>query len=1279
MTGAFQGTVTSSATGEPVAGATALIINQQTGQTYTKTSDQRGRFYQGLLQPGVYTIRVSAQGFATAEVVQRLFITKAGEVVPVPVSLDPVPAAAAGATPTPQPALTEEDTDVRARINATDGRQSGSFTEREVSNLPLGGTTLFRTFDELTLLLPGVAPPPQTLGTVAGPGIGAGVGSAGQFSVNGLRSRANNFTVDGSDNNDEDIGVRRQGFVALNSQPIESVKEYQAITLLAPAQFGRNIGAQVNAVSKSGGETTHGEVYGLFNSSRLNARDFFDTTNGNAATPLLVGDQRVVTATGRRPDLLLGVGRLRFFPINPVPVVVRNQSGGKDSFTLGQGGIALGGPLSDAAPGANPSMFYFISAEGHLLHATKEANFAVPTVSQRGMFVTGATSNVTLNDRVTGAPVNRFTFPVGSTGGNSIFSLFPFPNNPNGVYGANTLTQQLPANAEGKILSGKFDGNFKYRGRQQSLTARYNFTQDWREIPVTGGAVFSTLRPRVRTQNLSIFLNSEVTGVGSTRPVFNQVRLSYGRTRLDFEEVRDQEFLLPSVASDPVFGSFGLLNARLLENLTSPGATAGRVVANIGDVFYFTNPACGTTSAPRNCTTEDEIGPVGQVIIAGFSPVGIDVNNFPQRRVNNTYQLADTLTLRAGDHSYVFGADTRRTELNSDLPRNARQLITFNGVPTVESVPTATQGLFRLPSAMLRPEDLAAAGAATGSYLTLAAPGNSNINLRFYQLNFFGQDSWRVRPNLSLSYGLRYEYNTPPREANRRIEDTFDSAELNLAPGLRDFIAGRTRIFDPDRNNFAPRVGMAYSPNLFGRTGRTTVIRAGYGLFYDQILGAVVSQSRNVFPSFLTLNLAGGQGNEFFGTSNGFLSISNVSSPTSFQGIPFVRPGTPNVPFSTTAFNISLANCRIRGGGPGCIGQPTARIDANPVGVTMPARRLDTPLAHHYSFTVEQQLGTNVAVSASYVGTLGRNLLRFTTPNLGPNNYTVVQSLGIASNVNTTPVLFGFSLTPGARPTPSNTFAGGRPNRGVGVVNLFETTAASRYDSLQLQLRGWVRRSLQYQAAYTFSKALDEVSDVFDLAGAFALPQDSFDLAAERGLANFDARHRLSYHFAYDLPALNSAGGITRALLGGFRLAGTGRFQTGQPFTVNSIFDVNLDGNLTDRLDNTGGLVMTGDRHQPLRLTTSDLTTLLAPAGQDGRIGRNTFRAGNLLDLNMALIKMFRLNSSQSINLRVDAFNFINRANFGIPVRVLEAPAFGRATETVTPGRRVQFALKYSF
>src|SRR5207248_7550929 len=122
------------------------------------------------------------------------------------------------------------------------------------------------------------------------------------------------------------------------------------------------------------------------------------------------------------------------------------------------------------------------------------------------------------------------------------------------------------------------------------------------------------------------------------------------------------------------------------------------------------------------------------------------------------------------------------------------------------------------------------------------------------------------------------------------------------------------------------------------------------------------------------------------------------------------------------------------------------------------------------------------------------------------------------------------------------------------AINRFGSTASSRYDSLQLQMRGRFHRSLQYQASYTLSKATDDVSDVFDLAGAFALPQDSLTLAGERGPANFDARDRFSYYVVYDFSKGAKRGPVQRFLLDGLQVASTGRFYTGQPFTVNSIF-----------------------------------------------------------------------------------------------------------------------------
>jgi hypothetical protein len=234
-----------------------------------------------------------------------------------------------------------------------------------------------------------------------------------------------------------------------------------------------------------------------------------------------------------------------------------------------------------------------------------------------------------------------------------------------------------------------------------------------------------------------------------------------------------------------------------------------------------------------------------------------------------------------------------------------------------------------------------------------------------------------------------------------------------------------------------------------------------------------------------------------------------------------------------------------------------------------------------------------------------------------------------------------------------------------------------------VQARGRFMKRMQYQVAYTLSRTEDDVSDVFDLAGAPALPQNSNPgspnfRAGERGPSNFDARHRFSYNFIYELPEYKDRNAALRFFFGGLQIASSGFFQTGQPFTVNSIFDVNLDGNLTDRLNTTNGIVVTGDRSQPLMLT-ADPATLRAAFGQDGSVPRNSFRAGNVLDLDLSFIKKFAITESKGLTFRMDIYNFTDRANYGIPVRFLEAPGFGRATDTVTPGRRIQFALKYTF
>src|SRR5438132_277452 len=315
----------------------------------------------------------------------------------------------------------------------------------------------------------------------------------------------------------------------------------------------------------------------------------------------------------------------------------------------------------------------------------------------------------------------------------------------------------------------------------------------------------------------------------------------------------------------------------------------------------------------------------------------------------------------------------------------------FNGTPGAQRAPTGAVQL----TGFLRPIDLAAASAPSGVLQVVQTSPDSKIDLRYHQYNYLAQDDWRARPNLSLSLGLRYEYNSPVAESQRRIEKTFKDSSLGLVPGLETFLAGRQRIYDPDRNNFGPRLGFAYSKHLIG--GRS-VFRAGYGIFYDQAIGAVVSQSRNVFPNFLTLNFAGGtpnQGGVGFNITDPslpFFPCRNADGAVRF--VPVTQPGTLNTLNPVVSLQCLVTiNTSFPGG----------------FGFTLPARKFEMPTAHQYAFIFEQQLRSRLVVSLAYVGTQGLHLLRLTTPNLGPNAFLIPTVINV---VNNQPNVSGLAIVP---------------------------------------------------------------------------------------------------------------------------------------------------------------------------------------------------------------------------------------------------------------------------
>lgn len=1126
--GAAKGRVYDLASGQGIPAARVSVVNNDTGSQRFFTTNQDGWYTATGLITGQYTISAKAQGYenipnSDLSVISdfRVDLATTNEARFPPIALQKIGGAPAPPSPTPEKGV-ERLTDTRS------ASRGGNFSELELLTLPLPGV---RTFDDLALLLPGVAPPPLAIGRNVGPGVGPGVGTSGQFAVNGIRSRSNNFTIDGSDNNDQDIGVRRQGFTALTAQPMESVESVRVTALLAEPQYARNMGAQVNAVSRYGGGTVHGTIYGFLTDSRLRARDKFDLIGG--------------------------------------------PSGEQDPFTRASYGFALGGPV------ARNKTHFFGAFEHQDLNASHEFHFAVPTKSERGLFNSGTkglTPCTTVQNQTTCAS-SPTLFPTSETG-NAFFSFFPFPNNPSGPYGPNNFTEVIPANAHGSVFSLRLDHEFKLRGAASTLSGRYNFLDDDTILPVTGDALFSSVRALVRPQDFATFLNSQLSD-----RMTNIFRFSYGRTHLDFDEVRDPH-LLPAGQglTDPRERQF-LLNAPLRENRSSNGK----------ENFVATGRS-----------TEDILGPIGQVIVSNYSPVGVDVFNFPQSRTNQTFQYADTLFHDAGRHRLTFGVDTRRIHLDSRLDRNFRPLAVFRGAKDLASSntfikePRELEGLANLYFG----RDFAAVGAPIGFFQALSSDPDSTIRLRYWETAYFVSDKIQFNPSFMLTLGLRYELTTVPTEADRRIESTFNSSAVQSliaeekrqfgSSGFEQFLAGRSKIYERDNNNLAPYFAFAWDPTRSGKMA----IRGGYGIYYDQILGAVISQSRDVFPRFVPVNLAGARSLKPTRDSGGNVVLGFVGQDDRKD---FIQPGTLNrLTIDPVTLLIRLTG--LNGGGSAFV---------------LPEANLVTPYSQHWSLTIERQMGTDLLISVAYVGTKGTHLLRFDTPNLGLNSIPKVVSLPVTSGE---PSFRGINVPPSSNGGASF----GRPFPLLGSFTAIKSDADSTYHSLQVQANKRFSRGLQLTTSYTWSHAIDEVSDLFDLAGTLALPQDVFDRRRERGDANFDVRQRFAYSLIWDLPGFDN-----KNFIGGWQVASIGVFQTGQPYSVISCCDDNLNGNLTDRVANLAGPT-----------------------------GRNEFRAPGTYNVDLALNKFFTLGEGKKIEFRTEFYNLFNRTHYGIPVHQL---AFGNA------------------
>jgi outer membrane receptor protein involved in Fe transport len=632
------------------------------------------------------------------------------------------------------------------------------------------------------------------------------------------------------------------------------------------------------------------------------------------------------------------------------------------------------------------------------------------------------------------------------------------------------------------------------------------------------------------------------------------------------------------------------------------------------------DPLASTISNPSFSLPDLEVAELTGVDFGGLT-VG-----FPQDRDHTVYQYQEALSVTHGHHSFKVGADITHLGITDSVPFNSRGTLTYNsgGDCSVIGLSTCT-GLANFI------DDFSGDGGTASKQF-----GVSQVNYTQVQQAYYAQDTWKVRPNVSFTYGLRYEFQGTPF-------NTLPFPTINASTGLSDPLSLRVPE-KPDRNNFGPRVGIAYTPKfmpwLFGQD--KTAIRAGFGMFYDVLFANILDNTASSTP-----NVTGG---------------TVIASGDRGQGdfsavIPSITPELS--PFDSVTTSVS---------------------------------NLRNPLTYQWNLSVERELPGSWLVTAAYVGTRGERL--FLNQELNP----AIDSLRI-------------------NPDRGSIFA--RTNNGDSIYHGLQTKAEHNF-----------RHGILFRAAYTFSKSIDNGSEIFVTSGGSTRAQDQFSNRNDRGLSAFDRRHRAAFTWVWDFPNVHGDSGYRHALgyaVNGWEVSGTAQFETGAPETIHiENFDINGDlSSFNDRpslgnrkvpinystacLDPAGtcdtgvGFSQDGvhfvDFNSSFGLdpTTGDFTAsakdfrYLVVLGQNGNVGRNTFFNPGSEIWAMSLQREFKMPfkhlESQAFLVRMEAYNPFNHANFGggegsgvASVNGnIASPNFLNSAITSVGGRSLKFYLRYSF
>src|SRR5689334_6858979 len=738
--------------GAVVSGATIKITNASTGVARVTTSTDDGSFRFDAIDPGTYRVEISQSGFKT--IMRDGLIISAAQTTTANFLFEV-------GTQTEMVTVTN-GSDVF--LQSQDGARVNTLSKREITDLPTPGLDPAN----IVFTLPGVIDP----GPLAG-----GFAQGTEFSVNGLRARANNQLIDGLDNNDN--SVSGQSYIPILRDGYNQVAVLQSDY---SAEFGRAGAAVVNIVTRSGSNEFHGSAYDIINNSAFNS---------------LTASQR---ADGTRK-----------------PVVTENTFG-----------FSLGGPI------VKDKLFFFGTYQRDLFRSGTDATARVPTAegfaTLRSLFPAGTNPNL-----------DRYLNIVGNLRGQRGLSAVALGGGrPDIDFGETTISSAQPLTDDQWLTRVDWTPT-----QNDSLSFRYVYDRlivsNQFPTAASGGSPFPGFAVDVPGLSQNFYFN--YTRNISTRLV-NEARFGYGRFNVNFS-ARDPEI----EATGPVFAF--------------TGAGLGQGITNVG--------------------------------LPGI---------FPQGRLFNNYQIQDTLSYTAGNHTLRFGADLNIQRATQQIPFNSRGVLTFAG-----------GGGFNAFGNFV---DQFSGRGTGGAAIQFGVPGI--VPNAFYQ-NYFAEDTWRVRPNLTLTLGLRYEnYGTP-----------FNAIPFPAFAGFDqpvDAVARQQR----DNNNFAPRFSFAYSPHFWkGLLGENkTVIRGGFAVSYDFFFNNILANTASTVPNT-------------FGVTNFGATLPSNTDPRGIANF-----GTGSLPTTGTP-------------------DPHATINTIPT-------NLVNPQTYVYNFGIQRELPFKFIGDVAYVGSRGTHL-----------------------------------------------------------------------------------------------------------------------------------------------------------------------------------------------------------------------------------------------------------------------------------------------------------------